>query len=371
MKKLLSILLVLITVVGTISVSMVGADAATQYNVSVKTGSYYTVKNKGSGKMLNVYGNRNANNTNITVYQADKTSGQNFKFAKSGSCFTITPQCATSRVLNVYGNSAANNSNVCLWSKTGHNTQSWIIEYVPAKSGYVIRSANNKNYVLAATGSANSSNVCLKKYNSSDNYQIWTSGAFSVSVTSSANNTNTVPAGKITTAQIQAVLNKYGYKDGRYWTIKETRKNNDCSAKSKTVSADLYASDHAASANGSYKSFNYEGQWQCHGFASYVMAKVTGTTVRPTNSVGEGWNKIAGESNIKSLQVGDIVRTTQNKSYHTAIVLSVDSNGKCTFAEAWGSRGCEINIGKFNGRYSTLSELKNAYNVEYVFRYNG
>ena len=56
MKKLLSILLVLITVVGTISVSVMGADAATQYKVSVKTGSYYTVKNKGSGKMLNVYG---------------------------------------------------------------------------------------------------------------------------------------------------------------------------------------------------------------------------------------------------------------------------------------------------------------------------
>ena len=180
MKKVLSLLLVLTMVLGMFSASTVFASAAsnTKFSVSVTTNKYYTIKNLGSGKMLNVYGSKNANNANITVYQADKTSGQNFMFIKSGSRYVIQPQCSTSRAVNVYGSTAKANSNVCIWNKSGSTTQAWIIEYNSAKSGYIIRSANNTNYVLAATGSKNSSNVCLKKYNPNDNYQVWDSLAF-------------------------------------------------------------------------------------------------------------------------------------------------------------------------------------------------
>lgn len=364
MKKLLSLLLVLTTLVGMLSVSAVPASAATSYSVSVKTGTYYTIKNVGSGKMLNVYGNRSANNTNITVYSADGTTGQLFKFTKVGSSYTITPKCATNKVLNVYGSASKQNSNVCLWSKTGHSTQGWVVEYNPSKDGFIIRSANNKNYVLAATGSKNSSNVCLKKYNANDNYQVWRCNGLTVKQNTS---TTTVTKSKIKTSQIQAVLDKYGYKDGKYWTIKEKRNGNNCSANAYNKDANLYATNYAATTNGAYKSYNYENQWQCHGFASYVMAKVTNTKIRPTYNVGDGWKKISGENNIKELLVGDIIRTTG----HTAVVLSVNDDGTCTFAEVWGSEGCQINIGKFNNSCSTLAKIKSSYNVEYVFRYVG
>lgn len=173
MKKFVSVLLVLVTLVSLFGVMATTASAAS-YKVSVTTGTYYTIKNLGSGKMLNVYGSRNANNVNVTVYQNDGTSGQKFKFVKSGSNYVIVPKCATSRAVNVYGNYAGNNTNVCIWSKSGHSTQSWVIEYNSKYSGFVIRSANNTNYVLTATGSSNSSNVCLKKYDASNKYQVWT-----------------------------------------------------------------------------------------------------------------------------------------------------------------------------------------------------
>lgn len=147
--------------------------------VSVKTGKYYTLKNVGTGKYLNIYGNQNKNNANVDIYAADGTSGQDFKWTlidKSQNAYTLTPRCATGRRVNIYGESAKNKSNVCLWSKTNHSTQCWIPEKV--SGGYILRSANNKNYVLTATGNKNSSNVNIQKYSSGNKYQVWTSTVF-------------------------------------------------------------------------------------------------------------------------------------------------------------------------------------------------
>lgn len=187
-KKLISVVLALVTVFSVMSVAFITTQAADFY---VRTGAYYTIKNKGSNKMLNVYGSRNKSNTNVTVYAADKTSGQDFKLKRNGSGYILVPRCATSCALNVYGTSAKNNANVNIWTKSGSDTQRWIIKYNSKLGGFVICCANNTNYVLTATGSANSSNVCLKKYDSSNKYQVWTSSAFVNDVEKADNNTTT------------------------------------------------------------------------------------------------------------------------------------------------------------------------------------
>lgn len=363
MKKSVSFILILATLLGVLSMFAFSASAAEVNTVTVKTDGYYEIANVGNGLYLNVYGSRSANNTALTSYRRDFTRGQSFHFVKNGQYFAIVPRCATSKVVNIYTSTVVKQNNkVCLWSKTGNATQLWTVKYDAANDAFLICSASDPNYVLTATGSSNSSAIQMRRYQANNKNQLWRSDAFRVEKPAS-----TVQDGKITTAQIQAVLDKYGYKTGMYWTVKETRNGNDCSAKSQSWTTPLYATKHAASANGSYKSYNFSWQYECHGFATYVMSNVTGTTVRPTYNGGEGWTKIAGESKIKELKVGDIIRT----SGHTAIVLSVDANGVCTFAEAWGSVGCKINIGKFNGKYNTLSQLKSAYQVEYVYRYVG
>ena len=147
---------------------------------SLKTNTYYTLTNAKSGKLLNVYGSKSASNTNVTIYQKDGTSGQAFKFVSHGTTkyngktytkYIIIAKCASSCALNVYGTSAKNGANVNIWKKSGNSTQDWIFEAV--NGGYVIRSANNPNFVLTASGTANSTNVKLATYSSGNTYQIW------------------------------------------------------------------------------------------------------------------------------------------------------------------------------------------------------
>lgn len=173
-KKILSMLLAIATVLSLFSMGGISASAATK----VTTNKYYTIKNVGANKYLNVYCNSSRNNANLTVWAGDGTSGEDYKFVSCGKGYLIVPRCAPNRAVNIYGDVAKNGSNVCTWAITRHSTQIFIPEYVLSKRGYILRSAYNRNLVLTASGNKNGSNVCVKTYTGS-NYQVWTSPAFS------------------------------------------------------------------------------------------------------------------------------------------------------------------------------------------------
>lgn len=175
-KKILSMLLAIVTVISMLSVGGISASAVTM----VGTNEYVTVRNSWTKSYLNVYGNRSANNTNVIVWAWDGTSGEDWKFVPCGKGYLIVPRCAPNRALNIYGNTAKSGSNVCTWSITKDNTQIWIPEYVTAdgRSGYILRSAYNRNLVLSATGAKNGSNICVQNY-AAKKQQIWTSPALS------------------------------------------------------------------------------------------------------------------------------------------------------------------------------------------------
>lgn len=165
---------------GNMSFATSSTTSSTSVTTTLKTGTWYKFTNTKSNKLLNVYGSKSASNTNVTVYQKDGTSGQDFKLAAHGTMkfngktytkYTILPRCASKCALNVYGSSSKNGSNVNIWTKSGNNTQDWIFEAV--SGGYVIRSANNTSYVLTASGTSNSSNVKLATYSAGNKYQIW------------------------------------------------------------------------------------------------------------------------------------------------------------------------------------------------------
>ena len=180
---------------------------------SVATGSYFTIKNLGSGKMLNVVSNSSNSGANVTVYQADGTTGQNFMFISNGrGGYVLEPQCAPSCALNVYGQSSTPGANVNIWTKSGNRTQDWNIEYNSAMSGYVVRSADNPSYVLAASGSGNASNVQLQQYDSGSAFQIWISNAFG---TVSSPNEN--PTSQDTPAPVSATISPY---TDTYYTVR-------------------------------------------------------------------------------------------------------------------------------------------------------
>lgn len=166
---------------------------------------------------------------------------------------------------------------------------------------------------------------------------------------------------EITTSDIQRVLNKYGYKTNTYWTYK--------SGGSPT------SSYMATSRKGRNYSYRYNGV-ECYGFANFVMHEVTGTTVNPNNGNKYGWKYLKAKD-VKSLKVGDIVRIgSSNSNGHTGIVLTINKNGVCTFAQCLGGVNNKISIGtklassKF-GSHNTLKSMKNSGALLYVYRYVG
>ncbi|MCD7804381.1 MAG: RICIN domain-containing protein [Oscillospiraceae bacterium] len=192
-KRLLAVILTLVLCIGMLPTTVF---AASSFNTSSSsTIYYYVLKNVGTGKYLNVKGNSSANNTNITLWQKDGTSGQNFAlyYDSTNKGYVIVPECSTARAVNIYGSSASNNLNVCTWTKTGHSTQAWILKAV--SGGYIIQSANNTNYVLTASGSSNGSNICIQKYSSSNKNQVWTLSLQKTVKSSSS----TIDTSKITT----------------------------------------------------------------------------------------------------------------------------------------------------------------------------
>lgn len=203
--------------------------------------------------------------------------------------------------------------------------------------------AFQKKYSLSADGSFGPSTI--KKMKS----------VLSVTPTTSSSSS------KITTSQIQNVLNNYGYSTGKYWTYKSGG-----SATSSYV---------ATTRQGRKYSYSYNGV-ECYGFANFVMHKVTGTTVNPNNGNKYGWKYIKA-SDVSELKVGDIVRIGKsNSNGHSGVVLTVDGNGKCTFAQCFGGVNNKISIGtslssSSFGSHSTLSSMKNANVLLYVYRYVG
>ncbi len=168
MKKILKVLFAICFVFIGLQMHVLTARAEI---VAVTEGSY-TLRNVGTGKYLNVYGNKNANNINIDVFSKDNTNGQDFKIYKYGDSYALSPLCSSNgRVVNVYSEKAQSGNNVCLWSRTNHSTQLWKFDKV--SGGYIIRCANNTKCVLNATGSKNNANVNITTYKSGNKNQIW------------------------------------------------------------------------------------------------------------------------------------------------------------------------------------------------------
>ena len=166
----------------------------------------------------------------------------------------------------------------------------------------------------------------------------------------------------ITTAKIQAVLDKYGYVTGKYWNYEVGG----------SATSGYMATTHA---NKAY-SYNYNGV-ECYGFANFVMHKVTGTEVYPGNGNAYGWTKLSSNQ-VSELRVGDIVRIGKSdRSGHTGVVLSTSNNGSCTFVQCFGSDKSQNKINISNklwsssyGNPATLSEMKDTGVLLYVYRYN-
>lgn len=345
---------------------------------------YYALQFVHSGKVLDVKGGSTAPGANVHQWKWENNPNQLFKFIDAGDGYYYIQVKNSGLYLDIQKGNTAPGANLIVYTPQKSDNQKFRL--IPVSSNPLDLKINSPSSVSLAPGKTTTMKFTFsgKRIESasasltggltggflSSNWNCYpgtceatiqitapknfTSGSvtFNLLLEGLTIKTVTVPvsysSSKISTAQIQSVLNKYGYKNGTYWTS-------------------MNASNYKASTKPGGSSYWYAGSTECAGFVLLVMGEVTNVS-DPT--VSSKWKRLSGAKNVSSLCVGDIVRA----GGHSAIVLSCDANGKCTFAEVWGSYRNEIHIGgPFNGSYYTLADIKKAYpnSFSHVWRYVG
>lgn len=115
----------------------------------------YNIKNRNSGKYLNVNYGTDADGTNVNQYTYDGSNEQKFTLDYLGGDreYLIYAYCSTTRVLDVY-RPLQNNANVDIWTDDDYDAQVWKIESL-GNGYYSIRLAYNTNLALTAYGTSN------------------------------------------------------------------------------------------------------------------------------------------------------------------------------------------------------------------------
>lgn len=114
----------------------------------------YNIRNRNSGKYLNVNYGTDANGTNVNQYTKDGSDEQKFTLDIMGDqTYKLYAFCTKERVLDVY-RPLQNNANVDIWIDTDHEAQVWKIENL-GNGYYAIKLAYNTNLALTAYGTSN------------------------------------------------------------------------------------------------------------------------------------------------------------------------------------------------------------------------
>lgn len=115
----------------------------------------YNIRNRNSGKYLNVNYGTDADGTNVNQFDYDGSEEQKFTmmYADVDKCYWIYAFCSDTRVLDVY-RPLQNNANVDIWTDNDWDAQLWKVESL-GNGYYSIKLAYNTNLALTAYGTAN------------------------------------------------------------------------------------------------------------------------------------------------------------------------------------------------------------------------
>lgn len=149
----------------------------------------------------------------------------------------------------------------------------------------------------------------------------------------------------LTTSQVTAKLDSLkSIYNGKYWNGGKNQSqlisaiNNN-----KTDNASLGLTNKGC-ASGNCKSNSFGGGIQCYGFAFYMDYVLF--RAQPNKYGGTGYEVFYNYNLPSSLQPGDHILVGDN--IHSATVWKIE-NGNVYVAEVWGSSGCKINFGLYNG----------------------
>ena len=139
--------------------------------IVVSSSGIYTIKNTGTGKFLNIYGNNVttlSNHQNVCLWSGSGTNEQKWYVSSVGSGVFIKSIIDYSYGLNVYR--TGNPWNCDLFPVSGNETDA-MVDFISVNGGYRIK-LHNYDLYLSSSSSSNGSNVYWNAL-SSGLYQIW------------------------------------------------------------------------------------------------------------------------------------------------------------------------------------------------------
>ena len=168
MKKIISVILTFVIMLSMITIVQAADFSGGGYNFVCADG----------GRYLNVYAGKDADGTNVCVWERDGSPEQSYTISACGDGkYKLYPACSSSRVIDVNRGNSYNNP-----LRTGLNVDLWRTNDAPAQEFYITHVGNNlykiglaalSGHVLQANSpNKNNGNVTLERYNGASN-QHW------------------------------------------------------------------------------------------------------------------------------------------------------------------------------------------------------
>lgn len=211
------------------------------------SGGGYSFVCADGGRYLNVYAGKDADGTNVCVWERDGSPEQNYTISSCGSGkYKLYPASSSSRVIDVNRGNSYNNP-----LKAGLNVDLWRTNDAPAQEFYITHVGNNlykielaalSDHVLQANNPAkNNGNVTLERYTGASN-QHWKILKNDTQVTEPCTHDNISVKNKKTS---------YEQKNDNIHTVIKTYDKvcNDCGKTIKSNASETTTENHAMSNN--------------------------------------------------------------------------------------------------------------------------
>lgn len=101
------------------------------FRFTYKGNGYYEIRNKNSGKCLDVQGGASSSGTNVDQYRRNWSDAQRWNIVSAGDGkYYLIPKCAKSMALDIYGGLITNGTNIQIWEQNCSDAQKFIISKV-------------------------------------------------------------------------------------------------------------------------------------------------------------------------------------------------------------------------------------------------
>lgn len=315
MKKIISTFLTLIMLLSMITVAEAADFSGGVYNFVCADG----------GRYLNVYAGKDADGTNVCVWEKDGSPEQNYTIrACGGGKYKLYPSSSSSRVIDVNrGNSYSNPL------KAGLNVDLWQTNDAPAQEFYITHVGNNlykielaalSGHVLQANSpNKNNGNVTLERYTGASN-QHWKIIKNGVQVTEPCTH-NSVSAKNEKTS--------YKQKDDNTHSVIKTYDNvcNECGKTVKSNVTETTAENHSLSGNKCSKCGYTESVKKCSHTNTYENVK--NCTVAQKNDT---YHTVTDTYDVYCSECGEIIKKDASRTFDEKHTISNGACEKCSYA---------------------------------------